>query len=164
MGHSPGVVATALIGSFEPVGGTVAVAPDERIVVTAIGVANSELPMFVDVPNTCSFPSFSSFVAHFGGVFAGSSMEALSSYAPCRSLSNPRGPNYKKRVCADSIASLNHRLVSDTSVPPTNATTTHYRSRYPHPYQGRRRYMSPAIQSIQVVGQTRWVEAEAEKR
>jgi hypothetical protein len=131
-----GVVVTALIGSLEHVAGTVVVAPDELDVVIAFGVANSELPTFVDVPNICFFSSPSSFVAHFVGVFVGNSMDAPSNDAPYSNLANPRGPLYKKRVYVDSIANLNHNPVSDTIVPPINATTIHYRNRSPRPCRG----------------------------
>ena len=58
------------------------VAPRELVAVIAFGVANSGHPRFVDAPNTCSFPILSSSVEGFDEVFAGSSIDALSNYAP----------------------------------------------------------------------------------
>ena len=78
----PCAAAADLISSLEAVAGTAVVVLHEQVAVTAFGVANPGRPSFVDVPNTCSFPIPSSSVERFYEVFAGSSIDALSNYAP----------------------------------------------------------------------------------
>ena len=101
------------------------VGPLETAVVIALGASNLGHPKYFASPNVCSFPSCASSVGLVGGVFAGSSMDALSNDAPYSHSSNPRVSLYKKMERFDSSPNLNYNYASDTIALPTDATTNH---------------------------------------
>jgi hypothetical protein len=132
----------------------------ETVVVIAFGVANLGHPTFVASPNVYSFPSFPSFVQLVGGLFVGSSTDALSNGDACRHSSRMEVFLYKKMEHFDSIPNLSCSGVSDTNVLATDATTNHYKRRDPSLCQGRRRHTSQAARPTPVVRQIRLAAAD----
>ena len=119
-----------------------AVGPLETADVIAFGVSNLGHPRYFASPNACSFASCSSSVGLVGGVFVGSSIDALSNDAPDSHSSNLTVSFHKRMEPFDSGPSLSYSSASDTSVLPTDATTNHCKKKCPHLSQGRRRHKS----------------------
>ena len=136
------------------------VGPLGTAVAVAFGVANLGRPRFVASPNACSFPSPSSSAEPVGAVFAGSSTDALSNDDPGSHSSSLSVSLHKRTGHFDSRPNLSHSTVSDTSVHPTDATTSHCRKRCPRPRQGRRTHTSQEAQSKPVERQIRRAAAE----
>ena len=136
------------------------VVPFDKAVVIVFGVSNPEHPRYFASPNAYSFPSLSSSVELAAEVFAGSSIAVLPNDAPCSHSSSPRVCLHKKMERFDSSPNLNCSNASDTSVLPTDATTSHRRKRCPHLSQGLCRHSFPAALPYPVVLQIRWAAAE----
>lgn len=107
-----------------------------------VGIANLGHPKFVAFPNACSFASHSSYVEVFCMVFVRGSIDVLPNDAPCNHSSNLRVSVYEKMEFLDSNPNLSCSALNDTSVLPTDATTSHCRKRCPPPRQGQRRHTS----------------------
>ena len=120
----------------------IVVGPLETAVVIAFGASNPGHPKYSASPNVCSFPSCASSVGLFGGVFVGSSIDALSNDAPYSHSSNLMVSLYKKMERFDSSPNLNYSSATDTIALPTDATTSHCRKRCPHLRQGQHRHKS----------------------
>ena len=120
----------------------VLVGPLETAVVIAFGASNLGHPKYFASPNVCSFPNCASSVGLVGGVFVGSSIDALSNDAPYSHSSTLMVSLYKKMERSDSSPNLNYSSASDTIALPTDATTNHCRKRCPHLSQGQHRHSS----------------------
>ena len=132
-----------------------AVGPLETAVVIAFGVSNLGHPRYFASPNACSFASCSSSVGLVGGVFVGSSIDALSNDAPDSHSSNLTVSFHKRMEPFDSGPSLSHSSASDTSVLPTDATTNRRRKRSPPQCQGQSRHTSRVSRPPPVVREIR---------
>lgn len=111
--------------------------------VVAVEVDSSGRPRFVaSSPNTCSFPSPSSFVELGYKVLVCDPTDARTSYDLCSILSN-LGLHHNKNVeHGYNDASPGYNNMSDTNDLPTDATTNHSRKTGLHQCKDQRRHTS----------------------
>ena len=141
LGIAVGAVVVVLLGAVVVPPGVVVV-PFDVVVGIAFGASNLGRPKYSASPNVCSFPKCASSVGLVGGVFVGSSIDALSNDAPGSHSSNLMVSLDKRMERFDSSPNLNYSCASDTSALPTDATTNHCRKRFPHPSQEQHRHSS----------------------
>jgi hypothetical protein len=132
----------------------------ETAAAIASEVSNPGHPRFAASPNACSFARCSSSFEVADEVFVDSSKAVLPNDGPCSRSSN-LAVSFRKRMGPFySRPNPSHISVSDTSVLPTDATTTHCRNRSPQVRQGRHRHKSRGSRSSREVWQIRSGEAD----
>ena len=120
----------------------VLVGPPWMVAVISYAVLIPGHPTFVAFPNDRSFPSSASSFVVADEVLVDSSTVVHANDDPGSRSSNRSVSLHKRMGLVDSSSSRSHSGVSDTSVLPRDATTSHCRSRFRLRHRGPHRHRS----------------------